>query len=84
MLTRKKANYASIGETIDLVWRDGVFKTKYEPAGIVASIERKTCERVVLDLVEQMAKENQWVSVNKKAGKLRAARLHETAQTRAP
>jgi RecA-family ATPase len=68
VLTRKKANYAPRDETIDLVWKDGVFVAPRAPTGIFNYIERKTCERVVLELVEKTAQENQWVSINNRAG----------------
>jgi RecA-family ATPase len=64
VLTRKKANWAKIGETIEMRWHDGVFITKPPPAGILGSIERRTCERVFLDLLDQMTAQKQWVSSN--------------------
>jgi RecA-family ATPase len=68
VLTRKKANYAARGETLDIAWKDGVFVSTRIPDGIIGSIERRTCEHIVLDLVEQLASEKQWVSNNSRAG----------------
>ena len=69
VLTRKKANYAPRDEAVDLRWQDGVFVGKQQQAGgIIGSIERRTCERVFLDLVDKTAAENQPVSSNSRAG----------------
>jgi RecA-family ATPase len=50
-LTRRKANTARRNEMIELRWKDGVFDVTSPPAGIIGSIERRTCERVFLDLL---------------------------------
>jgi RecA-family ATPase len=68
ILTRVKANYASRNETIELVYRDGVYVTKYAPTGILASITRKTCERVFGDMLDRLTAEGQRVSHNPRAG----------------
>jgi RecA-family ATPase len=68
ILSRVKANYARKGETIPLRWQNGVFISTATPTGIFGSIQRKTCEHVVLDFVEQMTREKQWLSINKRAG----------------
>lgn len=68
ILTRKKANYASRNETIDLEWHNGVFVPKYQPSGIVGSIERRNCEQIFLEFLEHTNKENQPVSSNSRAG----------------
>jgi RecA-family ATPase len=68
LLTRKKSNAARRDETIELRWRDGVFVPIHAPAGIVGSIERRTCERVFLDLLDKTTAEKQPVSSNSKAG----------------
>jgi RecA-family ATPase len=67
-LTRRKANAARRDETIELRWRDGVFVPLTPPGGIIGSIERRTCERVFLELLEKMTAEQQPVSANKKSG----------------
>jgi RecA-family ATPase len=67
VLTRKKANWATIGERIELRWRDGVL-IPLHPSGTIGSIERRTCERVFLDLLDKTLAEGQPVSSNSKAG----------------
>jgi RecA-family ATPase len=62
LLTRKKSNSARRDDTIELRWRDGVFVPKTMPTGIIASIERRTCERVFLDLLDRVAAEGRHVS----------------------
>ena len=67
ILTRKKANYATIGDTISLTWRDGVFVAD-EKTGILGSIGRRKAETVFLDLLERLTVEERWVSDNSHAG----------------
>jgi hypothetical protein len=45
-----------------------VFVPLYPKAGIIASIERRTCEHVFLEILDQMESEDQPVSSNLKAG----------------
>jgi hypothetical protein len=61
-LTRKKSNAARRDETIELRWREGVFVVKGSSTGIIASIERRTCERVFLDLLDRVTNEGRYVS----------------------
>lgn len=68
VLTRKKSNAARRDETIELRWRDGVFHAVTAASGIIASIERRTCERVFLDLLDRTTIEGQWVSHNPRSG----------------
>jgi RecA-family ATPase len=68
VLTRKKANAARRDETIELRWKDGVFLPIRAHSGIVGSIERRTCERVFLDLLDKVTAEQQPVSANSRAG----------------
>ncbi len=66
-LTRAKANYARRDETIELRWKDGVFIPLHAPTGILGSIERRTCERVFLDLLDKVTAEGRHVSENSHA-----------------
>jgi hypothetical protein len=68
ILTRKKANYATRDDTIELVWKEGVFVAKNARTSIIASIEKRSCERVTLDLVAKLTIENQTLSANPHAG----------------
>jgi RecA-family ATPase len=77
VLTRKKSNAARRDETIELRWKDGVFVPIHAPTGILGSIERRTCERVFLDLLDKTTAEEQPVSSNSRAGNY-APRLFET------
>lgn len=68
VLTRKKSNAARRDETIEVRWRNGVFVAEYAATGIIASIERRSCERVFLDLIDRCGSEGQYVSHNSRAG----------------
>jgi RecA-family ATPase len=67
MLTRKKSNWASAGERIEMRWSDGVFIHKPQPTGILGSIGRSHAERVFLTLLDERCKERRWVSANEPA-----------------
>lgn len=81
VLTRKKSNAARRNETVELRWHDGVFVATSPPAGIIGSIERRTCERVFLDLLDRTAAEGQPVSSLSRAGNY-AARMFSTRPDR--
>ena len=68
ILTRKKANYAPRDETIDLQWRDGAFIEEHQSTGTLGSIERRTAERVFLDLLDTTEKQGRYLSASKHAG----------------
>lgn len=54
VLARKKANYASIGDEIELTWRDGVFVRTDQPAGgIIEAIEKRNAATAFLDALDQ-------------------------------
>jgi RecA-family ATPase len=63
VLTRKKANYASKDESIDLYWQNGVLKTQPAPVG-----EAPDAQTVALVEIERMWSEGQPVSNNTHAG----------------
>jgi RecA-family ATPase len=64
VLTRKKMNWATAGETIKMRWCDGVFVADAPQPGILGAIGRRTCERVFLDLLDAATAENQPISSN--------------------
>jgi RecA-family ATPase len=64
ILTRVKSNWAKSGESISMHWREGVFIADRPPGGILGSIERRTAERVFLDLIDATWSEKQSVSPN--------------------
>jgi RecA-family ATPase len=68
VLKRKKANYALRDSMIEMQWQNGVFVTKLPLGGILASIHRKTAERVFLDLLDRTTVEGQPVSSNSRSG----------------
>jgi hypothetical protein len=63
-----KANHAATGITIPLEWRDKVLVYAGPSTGIIGSIERRTCERVFIDLLDRVTAEAQHVSHNSRAG----------------
>jgi RecA-family ATPase len=62
VLRRAKANYARRDETIEIRWQNGVFVPLYATSGIIASIERKPCDRVFLDLLDKVSAEGRHVT----------------------
>jgi RecA-family ATPase len=62
VLTRVKANWAKIGETILMRWRDGVFIADRPPSGVLGSIERRSCEHVFHALRDELAAQGRYVS----------------------
>jgi RecA-family ATPase len=67
-LQRKKANYALRDDTIDLRWNNGVLIPIAADTGIIASINRRSAERVFLDLLAALTAENRHVSESKHSG----------------
>jgi RecA-family ATPase len=64
LLTRKKANYASAGETIDLRWEAGVFINKRPPAGIFASFDKHAGENAFLAALDELSAQNRVVNAS--------------------
>jgi RecA-family ATPase len=81
ILTRVKSNWACVGETIPMRWREGVFIADRPATGIIGSIERRTAERVFLDLLAATTVEKQPVSSNSRSGNY-AAKLFATRPNR--
>jgi RecA-family ATPase len=70
LLTKKKANRSSIGDTIKLRWQDGVI-TSTRPAGLTSSTvlaDALDADRVFLNLVKMADEEGRQVSANPRAG----------------
>jgi len=65
LFTRKKANYASVGDTIKLHWRNGVF---VPDALSTPSYFRRPADEVFLALLDEQTATNRTVSENTKAG----------------
>ena len=63
-----KANHAPTGTTIPLEWRDKLLIPAVRQGGILGSIERRTAERVFLDLLEGTTGAGRNVSDSKHAG----------------
>jgi RecA-family ATPase len=76
VLTRVKSNAARRDEEIEIRWQSGVFVADQASTGIIASIERRTCQRVFLDLLDKTTAEGQPVSSNSHSGNY-APRLFE-------
>jgi RecA-family ATPase len=54
LLTRKKANYAGIGDTIELRWKDGVFVSDTPAGGAMAGIEKGAAETAFLEALGKL------------------------------
>jgi RecA-family ATPase len=69
VLRRVKSNYARRDETIEIRWKHGVFvPTQETSGGIIASIEKRSCEHVFLSLLMKTYNTRQYVSHNSRAG----------------
>jgi RecA-family ATPase len=68
ILTRRKSNAARRNETIEMRWKDGVFVATSPPTGVIGSMERRTCERVFMDLFDKATAEGQHLSHNSRTG----------------
>jgi len=64
IITRKKANFAGIGDTIKLHWRDGAII----PDEVMPSYFRRSAEDVFLALLDAVISEGQKVSPKPRAG----------------
>jgi RecA-family ATPase len=71
ILTRRKANYSSIGDTINLRWERGVLRRPSAGPGLGHSDEigrRRACQEVFLDLLAKCDASNKPVSDSPNAG----------------
>ncbi|MDR3537830.1 MAG: AAA family ATPase [Acetobacteraceae bacterium] len=68
VLTRRKANYAGIGDTIRLRWVNGAFAPVTSEGGIAGAIQRDTVETVFLALLERCEAQQIRVSNSNRAG----------------
>jgi RecA-family ATPase len=68
ILTRRKANYASIGDTIKLRWCNGVLVPTDAPAGLAGMASRFEAEHVFMDLLAKTGAEGRPVSDSRNAG----------------
>jgi RecA-family ATPase len=68
LLTRRKANYASIGDTIKLRWQNGVLVPIGAPTGLAAMAERADADAVFLRLLARLNAENRPLSPSRNAG----------------
>jgi RecA-family ATPase len=68
ILTRIKSNWARKGDTLPMRWKDGVFVADPSATGIIGSIERRSCERVFLDLLDKTSAEGRHLSESPNAG----------------
>ncbi len=53
-LQRKKANYAGVGDSLVLHWKDGVFVRDDVPGGVFAAIRRDQAEQAFLACLDEM------------------------------
>ena len=63
-----KANYASSGVQLDLMWRDGVFEVIGPPQGIFAGMANRNAESAFLDGLDALTKAGRNLSDNSHSG----------------
>lgn len=67
VLTRRKANYATIGDTILLHWVSGVLAPVIQASGVFGSISRQAAEQVFLTLLDRCWAQGVFVSHSRNA-----------------
>ncbi|MGI4946877.1 MAG: AAA family ATPase [Janthinobacterium lividum] len=83
VLTKKKANYSTRGDELQLRFRDGVLcRDGGLGGGVVASLDRRKCEEVFLDLLDHFTERNRRLSDNAHAGNFacKAFAQHQQAE----
>jgi RecA-family ATPase len=75
LMTRRKANYASIGDTIKLRWQNGVLVPAYAPVGLSAMAERSRADIVFLELLAKATAEGRTLSDSKASSSNYAPKL---------
>ena len=78
-LSRKKSNFASIGDVLDLQWRDGVFL----PTASASNPFRRSADDVFLALLDAVTGEGQKVSAKPRAGNNAPGFFYKAARQRA-
>ena len=68
VLERKKSNYASADDRIELLWRDGVFTHVNPPQGVLAGMENRNAQSAFLDALDALVQAGQNLSDNSKSG----------------
>jgi RecA-family ATPase len=68
VLTRRKANYASVGETLKLCWCNGALLPAVRPTGLAAMSDQAEAEAVFLRLLAKAEANNRPVSDSRNAG----------------
>ncbi len=68
VLTRRKANYASVGEAIKLRWINGAFASVTAAGGIAGVVRRAAAEAVFLDLLDRCVAQGLNLSHSKNGG----------------
>lgn len=68
VLTRRKANYASTGDTIRLRWANGVLAPVTQQGGVFGSISRRAVEETFMTLLDRCTKQGQRLSDSRNSG----------------
>jgi RecA-family ATPase len=68
ILTRRKANYASTGDAINLRWVNGILAPVTKQGGVFGSIRRRAVEEVFMTLLDRCAVQGQRLSDSRNSG----------------
>lgn len=68
VLSRKKANYAAMGDEVRMTWDSGVFVSHTAPSGILDSIDKRGIDSKFLELLIIREREGRPVSEKSRAG----------------
>ncbi len=67
VLTRRKANYSSIGDEIRLRWQAGALVPQASPGAAASHLARAECEAVFLALLRRLYGQSAWASPSRNA-----------------
>lgn len=62
MLSKRKSNYSSAGDTVDVEWRDGCILPLDQPFGVFAHIEQHNVEQAFVAGLKELAKQGRHCS----------------------
>ena len=68
VLQRVKSNYSSTGDSLDLIWRDGVFQPVATPQGLFAGMATRNAETAFLDGLDALTRAGRNLSDNSHSG----------------
>jgi len=79
VLRRVKSNYSRTGDSLDLVWRDGVFEAVAPPQGVFAGMAARSAETAFLDGLDALTRAGRHLSDSVHSGNYAPKLIMRTA-----